>query len=263
MKTNIIYNKSCTEDGMSEISDSSIDMVITSPPYFSLKDYSYWEDYKSYINFIEEVAMGCFRVLKPGGWICWNVQDSLPFPKSKTGVERYSEPLAADSIKTFQSAGFKYEKGIIWYKGQGTASQRLFGSFPSPGLILISSLTESIIFMRKSRGDFKREIDERIKQESLISKEEWSKWALDLWTIRPESAKRVGHPAPFPMEIPYRLIKMFSFINDVVLDPFMGSGTTAKAAKRCGRKYIGYEIHKKYVDLAESRLLADVDIFDD
>lgn len=248
---------------MKDLNDESIDLVVTSPPYFSLRDYSTWDTYEDYLSFISRVGKECYRVMKPGSWICWNVQDSLPFPPSQTGKERYSKPLAADSIKTLEKCGFNYERGIVWYKGEGTATQRLFGTYPWPGLLLISSLTEPIILMRKSRGKYKKKIDQENKEKSKLSKENWSKWTLDHWDIRPESAKRIGHPAPYPIEIPYRLIRMFSFVGDVVLDPFMGSGTTALAAKRCSRKYVGYDIHENYIELASKRITSDVDMFVD
>lgn len=248
---------------MDDLEDQSVDMVVSSPPYYSLKEYAAWKTYEDYLFFIGKVANECYRVVKPGGWVCWNVQDSIPFPPSETGKERYSKPLAGDSIRLFMDAGFQYEKGVIWYKGQGTATQRLFGTYPNPGLILISGLTEHILLFRKWRGDYKREVTDETREKSLLTKEEWSKWALDLWEIQPESAKRIGHPAPFPVEIPKRLIRMFSFHGDIILDPFFGSGSTGIAAHMCGRKYVGYEIHSEYIDLARNRLKHNVDIFGD
>jgi len=249
MLLNHVYNKSCEQ--MEEIEDESVDIIISSPPYFNLKKYAQWETYSSYLAFIRNVSTACYRVLKPGGWLCWNVQDSLPFPHEK--AERYSEPLASDSIQIFKECDFKYERGIVWYKGQGTATQRLFGSYPNPGLLLISSLTEPVILMRKWREGYKREISPEIREKSKLTKREWSEWTLDIWEIKPESAKRVGHDAPFPFELPYRLIRMFSFYGDVVLDPFFGSGTTGLAAESCGRKFIGYEIHSEYIDVFRTR----------
>jgi len=195
--------------------------------------------------------------------MCCNVQDSIPFPSKQTGKERYSEPLAADFISLMRSAGFAYEKGIIWYKGPGTATQRLFGSFPIPGLLLISGLTEHILLLRKPRNGYSRQIPLNIKQASEITNKEWSKWTLDLWDIRPETSQSLGHPAPFPAAIPYRLIRMFTFIGDIVLDPFMGSGSTAYAAKISNRQYIGYEIHNEYIQIANGRLRKTEDIFEE
>jgi len=261
MKLNHIYNKSCED--MSDLDDGSIDLIVTSPPYFNLKEYSQWDTYDDYLWWIDGVILECYRVLRPGGWVCWNVQDSIPFPPRLSAGERYSEALASDSIKMLQSAGLFYEKSIVWYKGQGTATQRLFGSYPRPGLLLVSGLTEHIILCRKHRGKYKRKITKDIETKSLLTKDEWSKWTLDLWTISPESSKRIGHPAPFPVEIPYRLIRMFSFYGDVILEPFLGSGSTALAAKKAGRNFIGYETSKKYIKIAKDRISSVVDIFGD
>jgi len=252
----VVFNKSCEK--MDELADGVVDMIVTSPPYFSLREYATWDTYKSYLEFVERVAIECFRVVRPGGWVFWNVQDSLPFPPATDNKERYSEPLAADSVRMFLGAGFKYERGVVWYKGQGTATQRLFGTFPRPGLLLISSLTEPILFFRKQKGNYKKEVDKEIIEQSLVTKEEWSKWALDLWEISPTREK--GHTAPFPFEIPYRLIRMFSYVGDLILDPFFGSGTTGLAAKLCSRYYVGYEVHKEYVKLAKDRIQVETSL---
>tara|TARA_Y100000034_G_scaffold118946_1_gene160212 strand:+ start:79 stop:852 length:774 start_codon:yes stop_codon:yes gene_type:complete len=230
-----------------------VDFIVSSPPYFDLKSYATWPSYKEHLDFIREVIFECFRVLKPGSWICWNIQECIPFPPEGKR-ERYCEPLLADTIQIMKEVGFLYEKDIVWYKGKGTATQKLFGSFPFPSLILTSGLTEHIITARKPRGKYKRKISKEIKQKSEITKKEWADWAVDLWEILPASAKKVGHPAPYPVEIPYRLIRLNSFVEDIVLDPFAGSGTTAVAAEKCGRHYIGFEIHEKYVKEARNRI---------
>ena len=124
-------------------------------------------------------------------------------------------------------------------------------------------MTEHIITARKPRGEYKKDVSDEVKSKSILSKEEWSLWALDHWQIRPESAKRIGHPAPYPLEIPYRLIRMYSFCDDIVLDPFFGSGTTGLAAHKTGRNYIGYEIHKEYINIFKSRTIMQTDIFSD
>ena len=260
---NTIYNKSFLDASTYELPLSYVDMIVTSPPYYNLKEYAVWKDYDCYLNFIFQVLECCYDILRPGGWLCWNIQDCIPFPHSRTGKERYCQPLFAQTVNFINDIGFLYEKDIVWYKGKGTATQKLFGSYNLPGLILCSGLTEHIITARKPRGDYKREIHEDVKEKSKLTKKEWGEWAVDLWNIHPESAKRIGHPAPYPIEIPYRLIRMNTFVGDTVLDPFMGSGTTALAAKRCSRNYIGYEIHKEYIDIAEGRLRADIDIFED
>jgi site-specific DNA-methyltransferase (adenine-specific) len=248
---------------MDDMEDNSVDLVVTSPPYASLRDYSVWATYQDHLNFIERVLKECFRVLKPGAWICWNIQECIPISKEeREGDERTGcYPLFADTVKLMQGAGFYYEKSITWFKGKGTATSKLFGSWPRPSLILISGLTEQIITCRKPKGKYKREISEETLQKSLVSKKEWGEWAVDLWHIPPAKVK--GHSAPYPIELPLRCIRLNSFWGDVILDPFMGAGTTALAAKRCGRHFIGYEIHKKYVDLICERLRKNHDMFEE
>ncbi len=261
MLLNHVYHKSCEK--MEELADESVNMVVTSPPYFNLKQYACWQTYIDHILFIEKVLRECYRVLVPGGWICWNIQECVPIPKDQQlNDEREGcYPLLADTIRSMQSIGYYYEKDIIWYKGKGTATQKLFGSYPYPSLILISGLTEHIITARKPKGKFKREISDGVKEKSKLTKEEWGAWGVDLWEIPPAKGSVIGHEAPYPVELAYRCIRLNSFWGDVVLDPFMGSGSTALAAMKCGRKYIGYEMHEHYVKLIQSRIRNDYDMF--
>lgn len=255
-----VYNKSC--ENMDDLTEGSIDLIVTSPPYHNLRAYSQWATYQDYLNFIEKVLIECYRVQRPGSWICWNIQECLPIPEeeNKTGERSGCYPLLADTIYLMRKVGYFYEKLITWYKGKGTATQKLFGSYPLPSLILISGLTEYIITCRKPKGKFKRDISDEVKDKSKLSKDEWGKWAVDLWDIPPTKVK--GHTAPYPLELATRCIRLNSFYGDVVLDPFMGSGTTAIAAKRCGRKYIGYEKDSDYTMLIQERLNKTMDMFE-
>ena len=257
MPQDLIYNKSCQQ--MDELVNESVDLVVTSPPYFNLRDYAIWATYQEHLDFIEVVLFECFRVLKPGSWICWNIQECLPISKDDQKERQGCYPLLADTIKLLQKVGFLYEKDIIWYKGKGTATQKLFGSYPSPSLILVSGLTEHIITCRKPKGSYKRSISAEIKEKSALTKEQWGAWAVDLWEIPPTRVK--GHTAPFPIELANRCIRLNSFYDDLILDPFMGSGTTALAAKRAGRHYVGYEYQEEYYNLISERLRKNVDIF--
>ena len=258
MKADVIYNSSC--ENMSQVDNDSVGLVVTSPPYFNLREYAVWDSYQDHMDFIRLVLSECYRVLKPGGWLCWNIQECIPIKKYKKSEERKGcYPLLSHTISLMEQAGFLYEKDIIWFKGKGSATQKLFGSYPFPNMILLSGLTEHIITVRK--GGKKPRVDSVIKEKSRLTKEEWGQWGTDHWDIPAVKKSQTGHPAAFPIDIPYRLIRMYSFVDDIVLDPFMGSGTTAAAAKRCGRKFLGYELHQEYIDLAISRVRHDIDIF--
>lgn len=258
---NQIFNSSCED--MKELEEGSVNLVVTSPPYYNLRDYSVWNSYEDHLAFIKKVLAECYRVLMPGGWIYWNIQECIPFPPAQTKKERCCMPLLAHTISLMLDVGFLYEKDIIWYKGKGTATQKLFGSYNLPGLILTSGLTEHIITARKPRGKFKREVDKEIKEKSIITKEEWGAWAVDLWEIPPVNSKHKNHPAPYPIEIPKRCIRLNSFWGDLVLDPFMGGGTTAVACDLTERYFVGYEIHKKYIDPSFRRIRANnISVFD-
>jgi len=239
---------------MKEMPDDCVDLIVSSPPYFNLREYSQWETYEDYIIFIYEVAFNLHRILKPGRSLFWNIQDSYPKPLINKD-QKGSLALSADTIKKFQSAGFTYECNIVWYKGKGGATQRMFGSYPYPPTFLISKQHENILFFRKSPG-FKIPIS-RQKEESLITKQEWVQYTNSLWEFNPEtheSQYQLSHPAVFPTELPYRCIKLWSFIADTIFDPFIGSGTTATVAKGLKRNFIGIEINPDYCKIAEERL---------
>lgn len=261
MKVDHIYNKSCEK--MDDLPDGSVNLVVTSPPYFNLRDYSVWKYYEDHLHWLRSVIEECYRVLSPGAWMCWNIQECIPMERDKSQERQGTYPLLAHTISIMEDAGFFYEKDIVWYKGKGTATQKLFGSYPNPSLILVSGLTEHIITARKPLlGQKKRTVSKEVKEKSELTKQEWGAWAVDLWEIPPVPSKSTSHPAPYPVELANRCIRLNSFWGDVVLDPFMGSGTTAIAAKQAGRHYIGYEMHEKYAALANKRIGNDMDIFD-
>ena len=143
---------------------------------------------------------------------------------------------------------------IIWNKSAGAGISTAWGSFQSASNPILRDVHEYILIF--SKGNYKRERDKNEKEfrHDNISKEEFIEWTKSIWTMNPESAKRIGHPAPFPEELPNRLIKLFSFTNDIVIDPFMGSGTTAIAAIKNSRNFVGYEINEEYINLANNRI---------
>ncbi|MBE0409978.1 MAG: site-specific DNA-methyltransferase, partial [Anaerolineales bacterium] len=153
-------------------------------------------------------------------------------------------------VETMLQLGFLMRGEIIWYKGAGAGVSMAWGSWQSAANPVLRDTHEYILVF--SKGAFSRKKTD--DKENTISKEQFMGWTKSVWSINPESAKQVGHPAPFPVELPYRLIQLYTYQGDVVLDPFMGSGSTAIAAMQSGRNYVGYEIEAKYIRLAEERI---------
>lgn len=245
---------------MAKVRDTSVALVVTSPPYFSGKVYeeALGEGHVpgSYLEFLEmlrDVFAECVRVLEPGGRIAVNV--------ANLGRKPYRS-LSADVIRILQDDLKLLLRGeIIWRKAKGATGSTAWGSFQSAANPVLRDLTERVVLA--SKGRFDRALP-RKKREALvlpfrdtISKDEFMEATLDVWEIPPESARRVGHPAPFPVDLPRRLIELFTYEGDVVLDPFLGSGSTAVAAMRTGRHYLGYDTDAGYVRLAQARIAAE------
>jgi modification methylase len=245
---------------MAQIPDNSIALVVTSPPYFAGKDYESVlgnegvpASYIEYLELIASVFAECKRVLEPGGRMCVNV--------ANLGRKPYRS-LSSDVIAILQDElKFLLRGEVIWMKAEGAAGSCAWGSYMSATNPVLRDTTERLIIA--SKGKFERALSAKSKRrrqelglphEDDINTEEFVEATLDVWKIRPESAKRVGHPAPFPVELPERCIKLFTYRGDVVLDPFMGSGSTAVAAVRNGRHYLGYELDESYVRLARDRI---------
>lgn len=229
---------------MKEIPDNNIDLIITSPPYFNLKDYSQWAKYDDYLLDIAKCFKELKRILKQGRHIAWNIQDNIPNPSKVLGRRYYA--LMPDTIKIAQGFGFEWERNIIWNKNNAT--QVLFGSYPQPPNMIYSCVTESICIFRKPG---KTDLSNKTEASKVLQKE-WNVYKNNLWHMHPETHST--HPAPFPVELPSRLIKMHSFINDLVLDPYSGSATTAIACILLKRNFIGYEKSKIYLKTAENRI---------
>ena len=242
---------------MTEIPDSSIALVVTSPPYFAGKQYeealgegSIPADYLEYLEMLHDVFAECLRVLEPGGRIAVNV--------ANLGRRPYRS-LASDVIGILQDRlGMLLRGEIVWQKGQGAAGSCAWGSFQSAANPVLRDITERIVVA--SKGRFDRAVSRRQRHQKglptdvTIFKDEFMEATLDLWDIPPESATRVGHPAPFPVQLPRRLIELYTYAGDVVLDPFSGSGSTAVASVRTDRHYICYDIDPDYVALGEQRV---------
>jgi len=232
-----------------EIEKNSIDLIVTSPPYNVDIKYNSHDDrisYPKYLEFSMKWLSSCFDWLKDDGRICLNI----PLDKNKGG----QQSVGADLTLIAKKIGFKYHSTIIW--NEGNISRRTaWGSFQSASAPYVIAPVELIVVLYKNQ--WKKNGGRNI---SDITKEEFIEWTNGLWTFRGESKKRVGHPAPFPIELPRRCIKLFSYVGDVILDPFMGSGTTLIAACMHNRKSIGIDIDKEYCNLAKKRLVNEANI---
>lgn len=242
---------------MTKVMDNSVALVITSPPYFVGKEYEQAvgvghvpANYVSYLEMLEEVFAECVRKLEPGGRIAVNV--------ANLGRRPYRS-LSADVIDILQNRLRLLLRGeVIWQKARGAGGSCAWGSFQRPANPVLRDLTERIIIA--SKGRFNRAMSARdrhemgLPSEASIFRDEFMEATTDVWEMAPESASRVGHPAPFPVELPERLIYLYTYKNDLVLDPFMGSGTTAVAALRTERHYAGYDTERQYVEAAKARL---------
>jgi site-specific DNA-methyltransferase (adenine-specific) len=236
---------------------NSVALIVTSPPYFVGKEYEQAlgqgrvpGSYLDYLKMLQEVFEECKRVLEPGGRIAVNV--------ANLGRKPYRS-LSADVIRILQDDLHLLLRGeVIWRKAEGAGGSCAWGSFRSAANPVLRDLTERVIIASKGRFDRAKAIDVRREQdlpyENQIAPDEFMEATLDVWDIQPESAKRVNHPAPFPLELPQRLIGLYTYRNDLVLDPFMGSGTTLVAAARSDRRYLGYDLDGAYVSTAKQRV---------
>lgn len=234
---NRLYRQSATD--MATIPDQSVSLAFTSPPYNVGKEYDDNMPLEHYLALIRAVADQIYRVLQPGGRYVVNI--------ANLGRKPYI-PLHAYFYGIHMQAGFLPMGEIIWRKGKGANGSCAWGSWRSARAPRLRDVHEYLLvfakegFSRPERG------------ESDIARDEFMEATLSVWDILPESAKRVGHPAPFPVELAARVIQLYSYVGDVVLDPFMGSGTTAVAAVKNGRRYVGFEIDDNYFALAQKRI---------
>lgn len=242
---------------MSKIADKSVQLVVTSPPYWQLKDYGteeqigFNDNYESYINNLNLVWKECYRVLSDGCRLCINIGDQFA---RAVYYGRYKViPIRTEIIKFCESIGFDYMGAIIWQKQtttNTTGGASLMGSFPTPRNGIISIDYEFILVFKKL-GDSPK-VSKEIKEQSKLTTEEWKEYFSGHWNFG--GAKQEGHIAMFPEELPKRLIKMFAFKGETILDPFMGSGTSALAAKNLDRNSIGYEINPEYIEVIKNKL---------
>lgn len=236
-----IYCKS--SEAMEEIPDYSVHLMVTSPPYNVTKEYDEDLTLDEYRDLLKGVFRETYRALVTGGRSCINI--------ANLGRKPYI-PLHSYIIQDMLEIGFLMRGEIIWNKAAGSGSSTAWGSFQSASNPTLRDVHEYIlVFCKESFGRKKK------KDRDTISKREFLDLTKSVWTFPAESARRVGHPAPFPVELPYRLTQLYTFKDEVVLDPFCGSGSTCLAAIKADRHYLGYEIRQEYVELAEQRIKAE------
>jgi DNA modification methylase len=241
---------------MSTLHENEVALIVTSPPYFAGKQYE--EELErdgiptSYAEFLEMLAAvfaECWRVLEPGGRIAVNV--------ANLGRKPYRS-LAGDVTDILSRLGYLLRGEVVWRKGEGANGSCAWGSYRSPANPVLRDTTERVIIASKGRFDRAIPAAKRaplgLPSVITITADEFMASTLDVWDLLPESAKRVHHPAPFPVSLPERLIHMYTYENDLVLDPFVGSGSTMVAAKRTGRRYVGYDLDPTYLAIAAERL---------
>ncbi len=241
-----------------EIKNESVHLIVTSPPYWQIKDYGskdqigFNDSYEEYVDNLNQVWAECYRVLYPGCRLCVNIGDQ--FTRAVTYGRYKIIPIREEIIRFCESIGFDYMGAIIWQKKttmNTTGGASVMGSFPYPRNGLIEIDYEFILLFKKL-GKSPNNVSVEAKAASKMSNEEWRKYFTGHWNFAGEKQK--DHAAMFPEELPKRLIRMFSFVNETVLDPFLGSGTTTLVAKNLKRNSIGYEINKDFLSIIKKKI---------
>ncbi|HEX2369954.1 MAG TPA: site-specific DNA-methyltransferase [Acidimicrobiia bacterium] len=228
-------------EAMTELASNSVALMVTSPPYHVGKDYDTDASFDDYMSMLSRVFAEVLRVLEPGGRAVVNV--------ANLGRRPYL-PLSHLVTQRMLDLGFLMRAEIIWQKARGANGSCAWGSWRSASNPVVRDVHEYCLVF--SKGDFRR----TRSGISTIGADDFLSSTLSVWEMQPESARRVGHPAPFPVELPRRFIELYTYQGDLVLDPFLGSGTTAVAAKLAGRHFVGYEIDPGYVEMAKQRIEA-------
>ena len=248
---------------MNDVATGSVALVVTSPPYFAGKQYEEELErdgvpgsYLEYLELLTDVFAECTRTLEPGGRIAVNV--------ANLGRKPYRS-LSADVIRILQDRlGLLLRGELIWQKGEGATGSCAWGSFRAATNPVLRDLTERVVIASKGRFSRVRTPAQRqaegLPSESTLGAEDFMALTLDVWPIPAERAHRVGHPAPFPVELPAQLIRLYTFLDDLVLDPFMGSGSSLVAAAQLGRRYVGYDLDPAYVAIARRRVADEAEL---
>jgi len=230
-----------TSENMEELPDNSVHLMVTSPPYNVGKEYDENLTLQEYREFLKQVWKEVHRTLVPGGRACINI--------ANLGRRPYI-PLHAFIVEDMLELGFLMRGEIIWNKASSSSPSTAWGSWLSAANPTLRDIHEYILVF--SKGMFSRKNASR--RRSTISRQEFLEFTKSVWTFPAELAHAVGHPAPFPVELPYRLLQLYTFEGEVILDPFVGSGQAAIAAIKTNRHYVGYDISEEYVKLAERRI---------
>ena len=231
-----------SSEEMRELPDRSVHLMVTSPPYNVGKEYDEDLTLDDYRGLLKRVLAETFRVLVPGGRACVNV--------ANLGRKPYI-PLHAYVIEDASDAGFFMRGEVIWNKAAGAGVSTAWGSWRSPSNPTLRDTHEYILVFQKPPFKRNKPVEGRV---ATVSRDDFLEFTKSVWTFGPESARRVGHPAPFPVELPRRLIQLYTYSDEVVLDPFMGTGATALAAVGSGRRYVGYELNEAYIERAGERI---------
>jgi site-specific DNA-methyltransferase (adenine-specific) len=232
-----IFEQSATS--MDQLADASVALMVTSPPYHVGKDYDSDSSFEEYLDLLEAVFAETYRTLQPGGRAVVNV--------ANLGRRPYV-PLSHLVTERMLKIGYFMRAEIIWRKAKGASGSCAWGSWRSPANPVIRDVHEYCLCFSKGR------FDRVTRGESTIESDEFMDATLSVWEIQPESARRVNHPAPFPVELPRRFMELYTWKDDLVLDPFMGSGSTAVAAVESGRSWVGYDIDPSYVEITRQRV---------
>ncbi len=230
-----------SSENMEELPDNSVHLMVTSPPYNVGKEYDENLTLQEYRQFLKQIWKEVYRTLVPGGRACINI--------ANLGRKPYI-PLHAFIVEDMLELDFLMRGEVIWNKASSSSPSTAWGSWLSAANPTLRDIHEYILIFSKSM--FRRE--NTSQRQNTISKEEFLEFTKSVWTFPAESARKIGHPAPFPVELPYRLIQLYTFKDEVILDPFMGSGQAAIATIKTNRHYVGYDISKEYVKLAEKRI---------